>query len=32
MEQLVSGVGRLSYAFHAADNIPPDVRRADAGL
>ena len=31
MEQLVSGVCRLSYAFHAADNSPPDVSRCDNG-
>ena len=31
MEQLVSGVCRLSCAFHAACNIPPDVRRSDTG-
>ena len=29
MEQLVSGVCRLSCAFHAAGNSPPDVRRSD---
>ena len=28
MEQLVSGVCRLSCAFHAAGNSPPDLRRA----
>ena len=31
MEQLVSGVCRLSCAFHAAGNNPPDVRRSDTG-
>ena len=31
MEQLVSGVRRLSCAFHAAGNSPPDVRRSDTG-
>ena len=31
MEQLVSGVCRLSCAFHAAGNSPPDVRRSDTG-
>ena len=31
MEQLVSGVGRLSCRFHAAGNIPHDVRRGDTG-
>ena len=31
MEQLVSGVWRLSCAFHAAGNSPPDVRRGDTG-
>ena len=31
MEQLASGVCRLSCAFHAAGNIPPDVRRSDTG-
>ena len=31
MDQLVSGVCRLSYAFHAAGNSPPDVRRSDTG-
>ena len=30
-EQLVSGVCRLSFAFHAAGNSPPDVRRSDTG-
>ena len=25
------GVWRLSWAFHAASNIPPDVRRGDIG-
>ena len=31
MEQLVSGVCRLSCAFHAAGNSPPYVRRSDTG-
>ena len=31
MEQLVSGVCRLSCVFHAAGNSPPDVRRSDTG-
>ena len=32
MEQLVSGVCRLSCAFHAAaGNSRPDVRRGDTG-
>ena len=31
MEQLVSGVCRLSCAFHALGNSPPDVRRSDTG-
>ena len=31
MEQLVSDVWRLSCAFHAAGNSPPDVRRSDTG-
>ena len=31
MEQLVSGVCRLSCAFHVAGNSPPDVRRSDTG-
>ena len=31
MEQLVSGVCRLSCAFHAAGNIPSDVRMGDIG-
>ena len=31
MEQLVFGVCRLSCAFHAAGNSPPDVRRSDTG-
>ena len=31
LEQLVSGVCRLSCAFHAAGNSPPDVRRSDTG-
>ena len=31
MEQLVSGVCRLSCTFHAAGNSPPDVRRSDTG-
>ena len=31
MEQLVYGVCRLSCAFHAAGNSPPDVRRSDTG-
>ena len=31
MEQLVSGVCRLSSAFHAAGNSPPGVRRGDNG-
>ena len=31
MEQLVSGVCRLSCAFHAAGNSPPGVRRSDTG-
>ena len=31
MERLVSGVCRLSCAFHAAGNSPPDVRRNDTG-
>ena len=31
MEQLVSGVCRLSCAFHAAENSPSDVRRGDTG-
>ena len=31
MEQLVSGVCRLSWAFHATCNSPPDVRRGDTG-
>ena len=31
MEQLVSGVWRLSCTFHAAGNSPPDVRRGDTG-
>ena len=30
-EQLVSGVCRLSCAFHAAGNSPPDVWRSDTG-
>ena len=29
MEQLVSGVWRLSCALHAAGSSPPDVRRSD---
>ena len=29
MEQLVSDICRLSSAFHAAGNSPPDVRRGD---
>ena len=32
MEQLVSEGCRLSCAFHAAGNSPPDVRRGDTGL
>ena len=32
MEQLASGVCRLSCAFHATGNIPPDVRRGDTGV
>ena len=32
MEQLVSEVCRLSCAFHAACNSPPDARRGDTGL
>ena len=31
MEQLVSGVCRLSCAFHAACNSPPYVRMSDTG-
>ena len=31
MEQYVSGVCRLSCAFHAAGNSPPDVRMSDTG-
>ena len=31
MEPLVPGVCRLSCAFHAAGNSPPDVRRSDTG-
>ena len=31
MEQLVPGICRLSCAFHAAGNSPPDVRRCDTG-
>ena len=31
MEQLLSGVCRLSCAFHAAGNSPPGVRRSDTG-
>ena len=31
MEQLVYDVCRLSCAFHAAGNSPPDVRRSDTG-
>ena len=31
MEQLVSGVCRLSCAFHAAGNSPPYVSRSDTG-
>ena len=31
MEQLVSGVCRLSCAFHTSGNSPPDVRRSDTG-
>ena len=31
MEQLVSGICRLSSAFHVAGNSPPDVRRSDTG-
>ena len=31
IEQLVSGVCRLSCAFHAAGNSPPNVRRSDTG-
>ena len=27
----MSGVCRVSCAFHAAGNIPPDVRRSDTG-
>ena len=32
MEQLVSEVCRVSCAFHAAGNIPPDVMTGDTGL
>ena len=31
MEQLVTGVWRLSCAFHAAGDSPPDARRSDTG-
>ena len=31
MEQLMSGVCRLSCALHATDNSPPGVRRGDTG-
>ena len=31
MEQLVFGICRLSSGFHAAGNIPLDVRRGDTG-
>ena len=31
MEKLVSGVCRLTCAFHVACNSPPDVRRSDTG-
>ena len=31
MEQSVSGVCRLSCAFHTAGNSPPDLRRSDTG-
>ena len=31
MDQFVSGVCRLSCAFHAVGNSPPDVRRSDTG-
>ena len=31
IEQLVPGSCRVSCAFHAAGNSPPDVRRGDTG-